>query len=81
MATMTRRAFLALSAATLATTRAHAQVPERVAVVDWALLETMLAIGVVPAAASELIQYRALVVEPELRGPPRQRRPHAPRQS
>lgn len=64
MAAMTRRAFLASGAAALATVSARAQVPGRVTVVDWALLETTLALGVMPAAASELIQYRALVVEP-----------------
>ncbi|MBO0905858.1 ABC transporter substrate-binding protein [Jiella sonneratiae] len=36
----------------------------RVAVVDWALLETFLALGLPPAAAPELILYRRLVVEP-----------------
>jgi ABC-type Fe3+-hydroxamate transport system substrate-binding protein len=38
----------------------------RVAVIDWALLETVLALGVVPIAATELIQFRRLVMEPEV---------------
>jgi ABC-type Fe3+-hydroxamate transport system substrate-binding protein len=64
---MTRRAFLAAGAVALAATRANAA-PGQLAIIDWALLETSLALGVVPAAASELIQYRSLVVEPELPG-------------
>lgn len=63
---ITRRTFLASAAAALAAPHARAAAPSRLAVVDWALLETVLALGVVPAAASELIQYRSLVVEPEL---------------
>jgi ABC-type Fe3+-hydroxamate transport system substrate-binding protein len=38
----------------------------RVATVDWAILETLLAMGVVPAAAAELVLYRSIAVEPEL---------------
>ena len=38
--------------------------PQRVAVIDWALLETVLALGVVPVAATELLQFRKTVVEP-----------------
>ncbi len=38
--------------------------PVRLAVVDWALLETCLAMGILPAAASELRQYRRIVREP-----------------
>ena len=65
-AAMTRRAFLAKGMALLATSRAESQAPQRAAFIDWALLETALALGVTPAAASELIQYRSLVVEPPL---------------
>lgn len=36
----------------------------RVAAIDWAMLETALALGVVPVAATELRQYRAIAVEP-----------------
>jgi len=35
-------------------------------VIDWGMLETLLAIGVDPSAGTELIQFRRLVVEPEL---------------
>lgn len=40
--------------------------PRRVAIIDWALLETALALGIVPVAATELIQFRKIVVEPEV---------------
>jgi iron complex transport system substrate-binding protein len=36
----------------------------RVATVDWSLLETLLAIGVLPVAAAELVLYRKVAVEP-----------------
>ena len=36
--------------------------------IDWGMLETLLAIGVDPSAGTELIQFRRLVVEPELPG-------------
>lgn len=49
-----RRQFLALTALLVARP-AHAA--GSVAVIDWALLETMLALGVIPAAAAELRQY------------------------
>jgi ABC-type Fe3+-hydroxamate transport system substrate-binding protein len=39
---------------------------QSVAVIDWGMLETLLAIGVHPSAGTELIQFRRLVVEPEL---------------
>lgn len=39
---------------------------QSVAVIDWGMLETLLAIGVDPSAGTELIQFRRLVVEPEL---------------
>jgi len=38
----------------------------RVATIDWAVLETLLALGVVPVAATELVLFRDIVVEPEL---------------
>ncbi|WP_247887111.1 ABC transporter substrate-binding protein [Azospirillum sp. SYSU D00513] len=46
-----------------ATARAQAQ---RVAAIDWAALETVLALGAVPVAATELIQFRKVAVEPEI---------------
>lgn len=63
---MTRRAFLASGAAALVASRARAGTRPRIAIIDWALLETALALGIVPAAASELIQYRSLVIEPTM---------------
>lgn len=66
---ISRRDVLASAASTLAASLlpskaiARASAP-RVAVIDWGVLETVLALGVVPVAATELIQYRKLVVEP-----------------
>jgi iron complex transport system substrate-binding protein len=38
----------------------------RIAVIDWGMLETLLALGVVPKAATELIQFRRIVIEPSV---------------
>ncbi|HZH12655.1 MAG TPA: ABC transporter substrate-binding protein [Microvirga sp.] len=46
--------------------RARAEPHERIAVLDWALLETLLVMNVAPVAAAELVQYRKIVVEPEV---------------
>ncbi|MDQ0468093.1 ABC transporter substrate-binding protein [Labrys wisconsinensis] len=62
-ARLTRRGLLATGAALVAGVAAAAPGP-RVAVLDWALLETLLAIGVVPVAAAELVLYRSIAVEP-----------------
>ncbi|WP_230531516.1 iron-siderophore ABC transporter substrate-binding protein [Microvirga roseola] len=43
---------------------ARADPHARIAVVDWALLETLLAIGAAPVAATELVQFRKIAVEP-----------------
>ncbi|WP_246252628.1 ABC transporter substrate-binding protein [Allomesorhizobium camelthorni] len=59
----TRRDFLALAAALLTSSAASASAT-RVAAIDWGMLETALAIGVVPVAATELIQFRKIAVEP-----------------
>lgn len=60
----TRRELLAL-AATLPFLPGSAQASQtNIAVVDWGLLETALAIGAVPTAATELLQFRRIVVEP-----------------
>lgn len=37
---------------------------EQIAIVDWALLETALAIGITPVAAVELVLFRELAIEP-----------------
>ncbi|MFP5513178.1 MAG: iron-siderophore ABC transporter substrate-binding protein [Alphaproteobacteria bacterium] len=63
--TISRRHALGLTAGFALMPRlAWAAVPRRVAVIDWALLETVLALGVVPVAATELLQFRKTVVEP-----------------
>lgn len=62
-ATVGRRGFLGLAGAALLPRRLLAA-PRRVAAIDWGLLESLLALGIVPAAGSELVQYRKLVVEP-----------------
>ncbi|WP_420961500.1 ABC transporter substrate-binding protein [Brucella sp. IR073] len=38
----------------------------RIAAIDWAMFETALAIGAVPVAATELIQFREIAIEPEV---------------
>lgn len=67
-ADLTRRRLLIAAGAALALSaagrRAWAAAPERLAVIDWALLETVLALGIVPVAAAELRQFRETVVEP-----------------
>ncbi|WEX08221.1 iron-siderophore ABC transporter substrate-binding protein [Chelativorans sp. AA-79] len=61
-----RRAFLALSAGACAAASPLVRAAEgrRVAAIDWAMLETALAMDIVPVAATELIHYRKVVVEP-----------------
>jgi len=68
---LTRRRLLTVGGAALAAGRLLAPGPARadairVATLDWALLETLLAIGVIPVAAAELVLYRRIVVEPAL---------------
>lgn len=62
---ISRRGFLLGCAAATAVLR-PAQAAGGVAVIDWGLLETCLALGVTPAAATELIQFRQLVIEPDV---------------
>lgn len=65
-----RRAFLTAAGAILAAglpLRAAAAAP-RLAVIDWAMLETAVAIGHMPVAAAELVRFRADVVEPAIPG-------------
>lgn len=62
-----RRALLQGALAVMAVPHARAgQPPARVAIIDWALLETALAIGLQPVGATELMQYRVNVIEPDL---------------
>ena len=61
---LTRRKLLAASAfAALAPCLARAA-EKTVAAIDWGHLETCLALGVTPAAATELRQFREIAVEP-----------------
>jgi iron complex transport system substrate-binding protein len=64
LTTMTRRAALAGAASLFAAFPARAATP-RVATIDWAMLETTLALGVTPVAAAELALFRDCAVEPE----------------
>ncbi|WP_349295323.1 ABC transporter substrate-binding protein (plasmid) [Thioclava sp. 'Guangxiensis'] len=45
---------------------ARALPPERLAAIDWAMMDTALALGQVPVAACELRQFRARVAQPVL---------------
>ncbi|MPT24225.1 MAG: iron-siderophore ABC transporter substrate-binding protein [Starkeya sp.] len=54
-----------LAALALRGAPARAQAPElRLATVDWALLETLLGMGLTPVAAAELVLFREVAVEP-----------------
>ncbi|NSL24214.1 iron-siderophore ABC transporter substrate-binding protein [Agrobacterium tumefaciens] len=61
-----RREFLGLLAASALGGKARAAVAPRLAAIDWAMLETSVALGIMPVAATELIQFRAGAVEPEI---------------
>ena len=58
-----RRDALAILAAVALPHPAHAA-GLRVATVDWSVLETLLALGALPVAAPELLQFREVAVEP-----------------
>lgn len=60
-----RRMLLAGAAASLAVRPVRAA-SLRVATLDWALLETLLVMGIVPVAAAELVLFRQVAVEPEV---------------
>ncbi len=61
-----RRHMLALLAAAALPMRAIGKPIARVAAIDWAMLETSVAIGVTPIAATELFRFRLDAIEPEL---------------
>ncbi len=68
MALFSRRQFLAAAAATLsAPALLRAGESPRVATLDWALLETLLAIGANVVAGTELRQFREVAVTPVAR--------------
>jgi len=48
----------------MAAGRAFAAPQPRIAAIDWAMLETVIALGIMPVAATELIQFRKDAVEP-----------------
>ncbi|MBY5391419.1 ABC transporter substrate-binding protein [Rhizobium leguminosarum] len=67
MAAFSRRQFLAGAAASLSVpARLRAAESLRVATLDWALLETLLAIGANVVAATELRQFREVAVTPDV---------------
>ncbi|RWN32329.1 MAG: iron-siderophore ABC transporter substrate-binding protein [Mesorhizobium sp.] len=59
-----RRQVLALAAAALLPPVAARAAAMRVAAIDWGMLETLLALGIEPVAATELIQFFKIAVEP-----------------
>ncbi|TIU14984.1 MAG: iron-siderophore ABC transporter substrate-binding protein, partial [Mesorhizobium sp.] len=61
-----RRRVLALGMAAMLPPIAAKAAPLRVAAIDWGMLETLIALGIAPVAATELIQFRKLAVEPEV---------------
>ncbi|GLK81672.1 amino acid ABC transporter substrate-binding protein [Methylopila turkensis] len=62
---VSRRGVLMGAAAICVSGAASAQAaPARVAAVDWAMLETTLALGLTPVAAAELVLFRSAAVEP-----------------
>lgn len=63
---LTRRRLLTLAGAAVLLPASLRAAGPRVAAIDWGLLETALAIGAPPVAATELIQFRKIVVEPHV---------------
>jgi len=62
-----RRPLLAMLAGLALPSGARAAaVPQRIAAIDWAMLETLVALGVEPLAAAELQLFRVDAVEPAL---------------
>lgn len=59
-----RRQVLALAATALLPPPTAKAAATRIAAIDWGMLETLLALGVEPVAATELIQFRKIAVEP-----------------
>ncbi|MBB3387991.1 iron complex transport system substrate-binding protein [Rhizobium sp. BK275] len=61
-----RRQALALLTALAIPGKTVAAGQKRIAAIDWAMLETLVALGVMPIAATELVQFRKDAVEPAL---------------
>ncbi|HYD67972.1 ABC transporter substrate-binding protein [Azospirillum sp.] len=65
-APLTRRRALGLAAGLLLVPAPVRAGERRLAAIDWAALETALLLGVIPVAATELLQFRQIAVEPEV---------------
>lgn len=61
-----RRQALALLAAFALPRASRASPLRRIAAIDWAMLETLIALGMMPIAATELVQFRKDAVEPAI---------------
>jgi len=61
-----RRELLLGVAASFLSADANAESNAGIAAIDWAMLETVIALGIMPIAASELIQFRKDAVEPAI---------------
>ncbi len=61
---LTRRELLALAGAVPFLSETAEAAEPTVAAIDWGLLETTLAVGAMPVAATELLQFRKIAVEP-----------------
>ncbi|MBO9127057.1 MULTISPECIES: iron-siderophore ABC transporter substrate-binding protein [unclassified Rhizobium] len=61
-----RQALGLLAALAVAWDAKAAARPSRIAAIDWAMLETLMALGVTPIAATELLQFRSDAVEPQI---------------
>jgi ABC-type Fe3+-hydroxamate transport system substrate-binding protein len=66
MTVFSRRAFLAAGAGACMMSTPVTAATGDLAIIDWGLLETALALDVLPVAATELRQYREIVVEPHV---------------
>lgn len=63
---LSRRKALGILAALALPNVAHANPFSRIAAIDWAMLECLMALGVTPIAATELIRFREDAVEPPI---------------
>lgn len=68
LAHLGRREFVLGVAASLVGGNVAAAAEPRLAAIDWAMLETAISLGVMPLAATELIQFRKDAVEPDIPG-------------
>jgi competence protein ComGF len=59
---LTRRSFLGIAIGSSFISQTQAKRHERIAAVDWAMFETLLALDITPVAATELVQFRKIAV-------------------